>query len=48
MTPADWTREATHTQAGAFGAERWLEIYASHAHKHARQIRVARNAANKD
>jgi hypothetical protein len=48
MTPADWIREATHTEAGAFGAERWLQIYAGHAHKHARQIRVARGAANKE
>ncbi len=47
MSPADWTREATHTEAGAFGAERWLQIYAGHAHKHARQIRVARDGARK-
>ena len=47
MTPADWTREAVHSTAGAFGAERWLQIYASHAHKHARQIRAARDAAAK-
>ena len=47
MSPADWTREATHTEAGPFGAERWLQIYAGHAHKHARQIRVARDAAKK-
>jgi hypothetical protein len=26
---------------------RWLEIYADHAHKHADQIRVARDAARK-
>ena len=45
MSPSDWTREATHSQAGAFGAERWLQIYAGHAHKHARQIRAARDAA---
>jgi hypothetical protein len=45
MTPADWLREAVHTKAGAFGAERWLQIYAGHAHKHARQIRAARDAA---
>jgi DinB superfamily len=45
MSPADWLREATHSQAGAFGAERWLQIYAGHAHKHARQIRAARDAA---
>ena len=47
LTPAEWVREATHTEAGPFGVERWLEIYAGHAHKHARQIRVARDAAQK-
>jgi hypothetical protein len=45
MTPADWLREATHTKTGPFGPERWLQIYAGHAHKHARQILVARDAA---
>jgi hypothetical protein len=48
MSPSDWIREATHTTAGAFGAERWLQIYAPHAHKHARQIREAREAAGKN
>jgi len=45
MTAADWLRQAVHTEAGPFGAERWLQIYAGHAHKHARQIVVARDAA---
>ena len=27
MTPADWLREGVHTTSGAFGAERWLQIY---------------------
>jgi hypothetical protein len=45
MTPEDWTREAIHSKGGTFGAERWLRIYAGHAHKHARQIRAARDAA---
>ena len=48
MTPADWIREAVHSTAGVFGAERWLQIYAGHAHKHARQIRAARDAATKE
>lgn len=34
----DWVREGTHTEVGAFGVEKWLEIYATHAHSHARQI----------
>ena len=31
-------REGTHTEVGPFGVEKWLEIYATHAHRHARQI----------
>ena len=45
LTPAEWGREGTHSEAGAYGVEQWLRIYAAHAHKHARQIRVARDAA---
>jgi hypothetical protein len=30
---------------GAYSVEEWLRIYAAHAHKHARQIRAARDAA---
>ena len=48
MTDADWARAAgTHTEHGAYTADRWLEIYAEHAHNHAAQILVARDAANK-
>jgi len=46
-TDAEWTREGTHTEHGAYTLERWLEIYSSHAHKHAEQILVARDAATK-
>jgi hypothetical protein len=45
MSPADWLREGTHSELGAFGVEHWLKIYAPHAHKHARQIKEAREAA---
>jgi len=45
LTPAEWVREGTHSEVGPYGVEKWLEIYASHAHKHARQIRVARETA---
>ena len=46
MTDADWARAAgTHTEHGPYTAERWLEIYAPHAHNHAAQILVARSAA---
>jgi hypothetical protein len=46
MTDADWARAAgTHTEHGTFTAERWLELVAVHAHRHAEQILVARAAA---
>ena len=46
MTEADWARATgTHSEHGAYTAERWLEIYARHAHAHAEQILVARDAA---
>jgi hypothetical protein len=44
MEPADWLREGTHSELGAYGVEQWLKIYAAHAHQHARQIREARDA----
>jgi len=47
MSDADWAREGTHTESGRYTVERWLEIYASHAHGHAEQILVARDAARK-
>jgi len=47
LTPAEWVREGTHTESGPYGVEGWLKIYSAHAHKHARQIRVARDAAVK-
>ncbi len=47
MQPEDWLREGTHARGGAFGAERWLQIYAGHAHKHARQISEARATVRK-
>ena len=47
MQPADWLREGTHNEVGRYSTETWLTIYASHAHKHALQIRAARDAARK-
>jgi hypothetical protein len=44
LSPDQWVREGTHTEAGQYGVETWLQIYASHAHKHARQIREARDS----
>ena len=45
MTEAEWQREGTHSEMGRYTVENWLKIYAEHAHKHARQIRAARGAA---
>lgn len=45
MTDAEWAREGTHSESGRYTVERWLEIYAEHAHNHAEQIRRARDAA---
>jgi hypothetical protein len=47
LTPAEWIREGTHTEVGRYGVEGWLKTYAGHAHKHATQIRAARDAAAK-
>jgi DinB family protein len=46
MTESEWQREGTHSEVGRYTMERWLEIYAAHAHDHADQIRNARRAAN--
>jgi hypothetical protein len=45
MSEADWLREGTHTEAGSYGVAKWLETYSQHAHRHARQIVAARDAA---
>lgn len=38
LTEEEWLREGTHTELGPYGVTRWLEVYAPHAHSHARQI----------
>ena len=46
MSDAEWQRSGAHTEMkGNYSPERWLEIYAPHAHKHAEQIRLARGYA---
>ncbi len=47
MTETEWQREGTHSEAGRYTVDRWLEIYAAHAHNHVAQICVARNSAHK-
>ncbi len=39
LSEEEWRRPGWHTESGAYDAERWLEIYAAHAHGHADQIR---------
>ncbi|MEO6390837.1 MAG: DinB family protein [Pyrinomonadaceae bacterium] len=38
MTDDDWERTGWHTESGVYSAEKWLVIYAQHAHGHADQI----------
>ncbi|MBI2222843.1 MAG: DinB family protein [Acidobacteria bacterium] len=45
MGAEEWAREGTHSEHGRYTVERWLQIYAEHAHKHAEQIRRARAVA---
>ena len=45
LNETDWQQEGTHSEIGRYTVDKWLEIYAAHAHEHARQIRVAREVA---
>ena len=47
MTDAEWARQGTHSEVGPYPVDKWLEIYAAHAHGHADQIRTAREAGRK-
>jgi hypothetical protein len=47
LTPEEWLREGTHSEAGPFGVDAWLKTYAGHAHRHARQISEARSSVRK-
>ena len=42
LTPQEWEHHGIHSESGAYSVDRWLEIYASHPHEHAAQIRAAR------
>lgn len=33
-----WSATGTHTEAGPYSAEDWLDVYAEHLEKHSRQI----------
>ena len=47
MSEEDWRRLGWHSEAGSYHSERWLEIYAEHAHGHAAQLRRLREALAK-
>jgi hypothetical protein len=47
LTEARWAKTGTHPEHGRYGVERWLEVYAVHAHNHADQITRARASARK-
>ena len=38
LSEEGWKREGTHTESGKYSAETWLDTYAEHLEKHARQI----------
>jgi hypothetical protein len=42
LTPQEWERHGIHSESGDYSVDRWLQIYASHPHEHADQIRGAR------
>lgn len=45
LTEEQWARTGTHTEAGAYGVEEWLRVYAAHPYDHAAQIRAAAGVA---
>ena len=44
LSEAEWKREGVHTEIGAYSVEKWLRIYADHAHNHASQIQRLKDA----
>lgn len=44
MSDEDWKRSGVHTESGPYSAEKWLRIYADHAHNHAAQIQRLKEA----
>lgn len=46
LTEEEWQRTGTHSDSGRYSVETWLELYATHAHDHADQIRQARAAGD--
>ena len=44
MSDEEWKREGVHTESGPYSVEKWLQIYAEHAHQHALQIERLKQA----
>ena len=44
MTEEEWKREGVHSESGPYSVEKWLTIYADHAHNHASQIERLKQA----
>jgi hypothetical protein len=44
MNEDEWKREGVHTESGHYSVEKWLQIYADHAHNHAAQIERLKEA----
>lgn len=38
LSEEQWARAGRHSESGPYSVERWLRIYAAHAHEHAEQI----------
>ena len=47
LADSDWSREGFHPEHETYGVEKWMHVYAAHAHDHADQIRRARASARK-
>jgi DinB superfamily len=45
LSETQWAKVGTHPEHARYSVERWLEVYAAHAHNHADQITRARASA---
>jgi len=44
MSEDEWQRGGVHSESGPYSVEKWLAIYAEHAHNHASQIQRLKDA----
>ena len=44
MSEDQWKRQGVHSESGPYSVEKWLTIYADHAHNHAAQIQRLKDA----